>query len=49
MKTRLLLALAASAGVEISAIERRLAPLAAAGQIVLEDHHGVRMARVASP
>ena len=42
-------ALAASAGVEISAIERRLAPLAAAGQIVLEDHHGVRMARVASP
>lgn len=39
-------ALAESAGVEVAAVERRLAPLVAAGQLVIEKHGEVRMARV---
>ena len=39
-------ALAESAGVEISAVERRLAPLLAANQIAIEAHNGARMVRV---
>jgi predicted Rossmann fold nucleotide-binding protein DprA/Smf involved in DNA uptake len=39
-------ALAASAGVDAAAVERRLAPLVAAGKLAIEAHDGVRMARV---
>ena len=38
-------ALAASAGTEEAAIERRLAPLVAAGRLAIELHDGLRMAR----
>ena len=38
-------ALAASAGMEVAAIERRLAPLVAAGRLAIELHDGLRMAR----
>ena len=38
-------ALAESSGADVAAVERRLAPLAAAGRVALEDHHGVRMVR----
>jgi hypothetical protein len=41
-------ALAEAAGAELAAVERRLAPLVAAGRLVLEDHGGVRMVRVAA-
>ena len=43
-----LTALAASAGMEVVALEQRLAPLVAAGRLVVEDHHGVRMLRARS-
>lgn len=39
-------ALAASSGTELAALERRLAPLVAAGKLAVEEHHGVRMVRV---
>ena len=39
-------ALAASAGVDNTAIERRLAPLVAAGRLAIEEHDGARMVRV---
>lgn len=39
-------ALAESAGVEVAVVERRLAPLVAAGQLAVEAHNGVRTARV---
>ncbi len=39
-------ALAASSGAEIAALEKRLAPLVAAGNLAIEEHHGVRMVRV---
>ena len=42
-------ALAASSGTEVAALERRLAPLVAAGKLAFEVHHGVRMVRVAGP
>ncbi len=42
-------ALAASSGAEVVAVERRLAPLMAAGKLVIEAHDGVRMVRVVSP
>ena len=41
-------ALAASSGTEVPALERRLAPLVAAGKLVVEEHHGVRMVRVSA-
>ena len=44
-----LAALAASSGTEVAALERRLAPLVAAGKLAVEEHHGVRMVRVAGP
>ncbi|MGD9611984.1 MAG: radical SAM protein [Kiritimatiellia bacterium] len=40
-------ALAASSGADVAALERRLAPLVAAGRLAVEEHHGVRMVRVA--
>jgi wyosine [tRNA(Phe)-imidazoG37] synthetase (radical SAM superfamily) len=39
-------ALAESAGVEVAAVERRLAPLVAAGRLAIELHGGMRMVRV---
>ncbi len=42
-------ALAASSGVGVEAVERRLAPLAADGRVALEEHHGVRMVRTVRP
>ena len=39
-------ALAASAGVDAAAVERRLAPLVAAGKLAVEARDGVRMVRV---
>ena len=44
-----LAALAESSGAEIAALERRLAPLVAAGKLAIEEHDGVRMVRVACP
>ena len=41
-------ALAASSGAEVAALERRLAPLVAAGKLAIEEHHGVRMVRVSA-
>ena len=40
-------ALATACGADVPALERRLAPLVAAGQLAVEEHHGVRMVRVA--
>jgi len=40
-----LAALAAAAGVDLAAVETRLAPLVAAGKLAIEEHHGVQMAR----
>ena len=39
-------ALAASSGTDLAALERRLAPLVAAGKLAVEVHQGVRMVRV---
>ena len=39
-------ALAESAGVDAAVVERRLAPLVAAGKLAIEAHDGVRMARM---
>lgn len=39
-------ALAASSGADVGALERRLAPLVAAGKLAIETHEGVRMVRV---
>ena len=39
-------AMAETSGAEIAAVERRLAPLVAAGRLAIEDHDGMRMARV---
>jgi len=39
-------ALAESAATEVTAVERRLAPLVAAGKLVIEAHNGARMVRV---
>lgn len=39
-------ALAAASGADVAALERRLAPLVAAGKLAVETHHGVRMVRV---
>ena len=39
--------LAAASGADVAALERRLAPLVAAGKLAVEEHHGVRMVRVA--
>ena len=44
-----LAALAASSGADLAALERRLAPLVAAGKLAVEVHQGVRMVRVAAP
>lgn len=41
-------ALAESAGVDVAAVERRLAPLVAAGRLAIDLHDGVRTARVVS-
>jgi wyosine [tRNA(Phe)-imidazoG37] synthetase (radical SAM superfamily) len=41
-------ALAASAGVDVAAVERRLAPLVAAGKLAIDLHDGQRTARVVS-
>lgn len=38
--------LAASSGAAVEALERRLAPLVAAGKLSIEEHHGVKMVRV---
>ena len=40
-------ALAASSGADMPALEKRLAPLVAAGKLAIEAHHGVRMVRMA--
>ncbi len=42
-------AMAASSGADLAAVERRLAPLVAAGQLAVEEHHGERMVRVNRP
>lgn len=39
-------ALAESGGVDVAAVEQRLAPLAAAGRLIIDTHDGVRMVRV---
>ena len=41
-----LAALAAAAKTEVAAAERRLAALVAAGKLVVEERHGIRMVRV---
>ena len=43
-----LAALAESAGAEVEAVEKRLAPLIGAGRVAVEEHDGVRMARAVS-
>lgn len=42
-------ALAASSGTDVATLEDRLAPLIEAGKLLIEDHHGVRMVRLAFP
>lgn len=42
-------ALAAAAGVPVEAVEQRLRGLVAAGRVVIEEHDGQRVARVATP
>ena len=41
-------ALAAAAGVPVEAVEQRLRGLVAAGRVVIEEHDGQRVARVAT-
>lgn len=42
-------AMAATSGADPTAVERRLAPLVAAGKLALEEHNGERMVRVNQP